>query len=159
VIVGAALGGLILAASLLQVPAEDASQVVVMGDRVRRCYVGSVVTLNLRVDALAESKSQSRQLLRDVKLRIPLRVFENVRFMSMEPQPDEMGVQGSGRYFAYESLQRESELRLRLRVVGAGRFRIPMTIYCADHLPGDWSIALRALPKPDAAARTHPTRR
>jgi hypothetical protein len=148
-VVGAALAGLIWAASVFQIKPENESQVVVYGNTSRSGVVGQVIALNLRVDALGESRIQRTQPLRNVQLRLPLRIFKTLRFVSISPAPDEMKIIGSGRYFEYRALERETSIRLDLRVMHEGDIRLPIAIYADNHAPGDWRIkvALRGVEK------------
>jgi hypothetical protein len=138
--VGLLLAGLLWTASVFQVGVESQSQVVLYGDSRRRARIGQVVAFNLRVDALGESRSEHRRPLRNVRLRIPLRSFETLRFVSLQPQPDEMTIVGKGRFFTYETLPRDSVLQLRLRVAKATRAPVPLAVYADDHMPGFWHI-------------------
>jgi hypothetical protein len=146
-IVGGVLGFLIGAASLVRPAPDDRSQIVLYGDSTRRARVGQVVTLNLVVNALGESRGTQKQALRDVKLRLPLRVFRALQFVSIKPLPDATSIVGNGRYFHYQNLDHETVFRLRLRVTRAGQFRIPFMIHSAAHLPGQWRITIFARPE------------
>jgi hypothetical protein len=145
-IVGLLLAGLLWTASVFQVAVESSSQVVVYGDSRRSSRVGQVIALNLRVDALGESRSERKRSLRDVQLRIPLRTFQTLRFVSLQPKPDQMTILGKGRIFTYETLPHDSVLQLRLRVTDAIREPIPVAVYAADHLPGFWRVLVMASP-------------
>jgi hypothetical protein len=139
-VVGAALAGLIWAASVFQIKPENASQVVVYGNTSRSGVVGQVIALNLRIDALGETRLERARPLRHVQLRLPLRVFKTLRFVSISPAPDEMKIIGSGRYFEYFELERETSIRLDLRVMHEGDIRLPVAVYADDRAPSDWQI-------------------
>jgi hypothetical protein len=139
-IVGPALAVLIWAASVFQIKPENESQVVIYGNTSRSGVVGQTMTLNLRVDALGESRIERAQPLRNVQLRLPLRIFKALRFVSVTPSPDEMKIIGAGRYFEYDSLERETSIKFTFRVVHSGQIRLPIAVYAEDRAPSDWRV-------------------
>jgi hypothetical protein len=141
--VGLLLAGLLWTASVFRVDGESRSQVVLYGDRHRQARIGQMVTFHLRVDALGETRSEHRRPLRKVRLRIPLRNFETVRFVSLQPPPDTMTIVGRGRFFTYTTLSHDSSLQLRLRVVKPTLAPLSLSVYADDHMPGFWRVYVK----------------
>lgn len=138
-LVGGALTGLLIAVSLLQAPVETNEAVILYGHAARRGAVGDTVVLTLTADAIPSRRNET---LRDVRLRLPLEIFQTLRLISISPQPDEMTISGSSRYFSYRFLPRETNISLRLRAVAPGSQRFRATLYAAEHLPADWNIKI-----------------
>lgn len=144
-LIGICLALLIWAASVFQAKPESEAQIAFFGDTSRRVTVGSTVTLSLSISALGETRRERARPLRDVQLRIPLRIFQTLRYVSIEPPADRMEIIGNGRYFIYETLERDTAIRLRLRATEPGNIRVPITAYVTDYMPNDWNIRIRSV--------------
>lgn len=141
-LLGVALIGLVVAASFLTPPEEDRARLLIYGSAARRVTVEQTVVLTMTLDAIAQTRSQRRSDLQNVKLRLPQSLFDNFAFVSLEPTPDETLQTNGGRYFQYASLPRETTLRLRLYARRSGRHRVRADFYADEHAPGffGWTV-------------------
>jgi hypothetical protein len=132
----------VAAASFLTSPDKDEARLLIYGNAARRVAVEQTVVLTMTLDAVAQTRSQRRVPLQNVKLRLPQTLFSDFAFVSLEPAPDETLRTAGGRYFQYASLPRETTLRLRLYTRRPGRHRVRVDFYADQHAPGffGWTV-------------------
>ena len=79
---GVLAGGLFTVATYLQLPSESNENIAFYGTATRRGIVGGLVMLSFTVDAVTRARIRTNAPLKNVKLRLPLEVFEDLRFKS-----------------------------------------------------------------------------
>jgi len=147
-VIGISIAGLVASTSFLTAPYDNRAQIVIYGSASRRVAPRQTVIVVMTIDAVAESELQQRSPLRNVKLRLPRSLFEELAFVSLEPHPDMSWNTKSGRYFQFNSLSREAALRLRLYALKAGEQRVRADFYADDHLPGSYAVSIAVSNKP-----------
>lgn len=145
-LIGGALIALVGAASFLAPSSSDESRLLVYGNAVRRINVEQTVVLSMTLDAIAQSRSQRRTDLQNVKLRLPQALFADFAFVSLDPSPDETFQTNGGRYFQYTSLPRETTLQLRLYARHPGRRRVRVDFYADEHAPSFFGCTVLIAP-------------
>jgi hypothetical protein len=151
----ATLAALVVAASFLAPPDKDEARLLIYGNAARRVSVEQTVVLTMTLDAVAQTRSQRRSDLQNVKLRLPQSLFDNFAFVSLEPMPDETLQTNGGRYFQYAALPRETTLRLRLYARHAGRHRVRADFYADEHAPGFFGWTVFVAPAQTKAGKTN----
>ena len=152
-LLGAALIGLVTAASFLTPPDEDKARLLVYGNAARRVRAQQTVVLTMTLDAVAQTRVQKRSDLQNVKLRLPQTLFDDFAFVSLEPTPDETLQTNGGRFFEYASLPRETTLRLRLNAQRDGRHRVRADFYANEHAPGFFGWTVFVVPSKNKPAQ------
>ncbi len=144
-LIGGALVAMVAATSFISPPGKDESRLLIYGNAARRINVEQTVVLTMTVDAIAQTRLQRRSDLKNVKLRLPQSLFADFALVSLEPAPDETLRTNGGRYFLYESMPRETTLRLRLYARRLGRHRVRADFYADEHAPGffSWTILVK----------------
>ncbi|MDQ3815743.1 MAG: hypothetical protein M3347_17655 [Armatimonadota bacterium] len=122
---------------------RELGQLIVYPQTPRTAPVGRKLVARFMVDAIDTSRRDPS--LQGVKLRMQQDFFQNFTLIAITPRPDEIRNFGRGRYFYYQSLPRESQLRLILRAEHPGRHRLKATIYAQQHLPVDYLATIRVL--------------
>lgn len=138
--------GLVIATSFLSAPVENEAHLVIYGNAPRRVHLQQTVIVTLTIDAVGENNSQQRAPLQNVKIRLPRGLFKKFAFVSIEPKPDMISSTVGGRYFHYDSLARETALKLRLYARGSGQERARAAIYADEHLPGSYALSIFIAP-------------
>lgn len=146
ILFGGALVALLAVVTELRPPRDENEAILFYGVASRRGSVGEIVTLAFNAEVPSQAGLLANKTLREVKLRLPLRVFKSLRFVSISPKPDAMTVSGSSRYFIYKSLPQDTSLTLRLRAALSGRHKVRATLYASDYLPGEWRVIVQISP-------------
>jgi hypothetical protein len=136
-VLGCATLVLVLAATLFEATPQEEGQVVIYGQLARATRVGQLMTTLFMVDTIDASAPRSGNDLNAVKLRVPRDFFEQFQFIALDPPPDDVTDRGSGRYFSYAVMPRETRLQLRARARQPGRYRLNIQIYAANYSPGE----------------------
>lgn len=139
-VIGGAIVLLLTVASFFTALPENEARLLIYGNASRRIELRQTAVITMTLDALAETAAQRRAPLRNVKVRLPRKLFKSLAFVSLDPKPDMLSSTAGGRYFHYQSLPRESVLQLRLYAVAAGKHRVRADVYVDDHLPADFSF-------------------
>jgi len=141
-VIGVALIGLVIAASFLSTPVENEAQLIVYGSAPRRVKVQQTVVVKMTIDGVRENRLQQRAPLQNVKLRLPRTLFNKFAFVSLDPKPDVVSTTAGGRYFHYNSLPRQTTLKLRLYARSGGQHRAQAAIYSDTYLPGVYVLSV-----------------
>ena len=141
-VLGCATLGLVLAAALFEGTPEEDGQIVIYGQSSRATQVGHLMSTQFTVDTIDAAAPRDGNTLKAVKLRLPRDFFDRFDFVALDPLPDEVTTRGSGRYFSYEVLPRETRLQLTARARHPGRYRLPIKIYAADYSPGEYRTTI-----------------
>lgn len=142
------MAGFVIATTFLASPAENEAQVVVYGSAPRRAVLQQTVIISMTIDAVRESHLQQRAPLKNVKVRLPRKLFKRFAFVSLDPKPDLISSTAGGRYFHYDSLPRETVLKLRLYAHTAGEHRARAAVYADERLPASYALSISVAPAP-----------
>ena len=137
-VLGGATLGLVVAATLFQETPQEVGQVVIYGQLSRATQVGQLMQAQFTVDTLDAPESRAADNLNEVKLRVPRDFFKAFDFVALDPVPDEVTSRGSGRYFSYAVLPRETRLRLTAYARRSGRHRLNIQIYALGRSSGEF---------------------
>jgi len=152
-VLGCATLGLVLAATLFEATPQEDGQVVIYGQSARATQVGHLMSTQFTVDTIDATAPRSENTLRAVNLRVPRDFFDRFDFAALDPLPDEVTDRGSGRYFSYAELPRETRLQLTARARQAGRYRLHIQIYAADYTPGEYRTTIVVEPNAGKKAK------
>jgi hypothetical protein len=133
---------LVVAAALFQGTPQESGQVVIYGQLSRATQVGQLMQAQFTVDTMDAPESHAENILNEVKLRVPRDFFREFDFVAIDPVPDEVTNRGSGRYFSYATLPRETRLQLTARARRPGQHRLNVQIYAAGRSPGEYRTTI-----------------
>ncbi|HVF10431.1 MAG TPA: hypothetical protein VNA16_06500 [Abditibacteriaceae bacterium] len=145
VLAGASLA-LVAAVLLFETAPEASGQVVIYGQSSRVTQVGHLLSAQFTVDTIDAQAARPPDVLSAVKLRIPRHFFDDFDFIALDPAPDEIIDRGTGRYFQYAALPRETRLQLSMRARQTGRHRLNTQIYADDYSAGTYRTVITVQP-------------
>lgn len=151
--IGGVAAALILAFDYLSTPSESNARLFIYGSASRQVALQQTVVVTMTLDAVAETRAQRRQPLQNVKMRLPRTLGNAFAFVSLDPPPDEILITNGGRYLNYDSLPRETVLRLRLFALKPGRHRVRSDFYADDYGPGAFTFSVYVAPRPVEQAK------
>lgn len=140
------MAALVLATSFLSTPFENEAQLVIYGSAPRRAGLQQTVVIKMTIDAVNENHLQQRAPLKNVKMRLPRSLFKKFAFVALDPKPDMISTTAGGRYFFYDSLARESTLKLRLYARTSGQHSARAAVYADEHLSGSYRFSILIAP-------------
>lgn len=149
-VVGCVAMGLVIVATVFEETPPPLGQLVVYGQGPRAARVGGLLVFRLTVDAVEEASLREGRSLKNVSLRLPRDFFKKFRFVSLDPSPDEVTRSGFGRYFHYQTLPRETRLRLVVRAQQAGQYRLIASLLAEGRSPAQYrsTIMVGRSPQP-----------
>jgi hypothetical protein len=152
-VVGCVVMGLVVAVSMFEERPNAPGEIAINGPLRRSAQVDGLVTLQLTVDILERPTLQASRPLQNVRIRFPQDFFRKFRFMSLDPLPDDVVLQGRGHYFEYNSLPREAQLRLTVRARQAGTYELNAKVYAQGEKPGSYNARITVKPGPESNGR------
>lgn len=158
--VGLAAAGLVAATTSFHSAPVEPGHIIIYGQAARVTQVGHLLSLRLTVDTI-ESPTSRDQRLHDVKLRLSGAWLRQFRFVELKPPPDAVSLGGSGRYYHYHTLARNTPLDLTVRALQPGRHRLKAGIYAEQEYPGEYHclITVAAVTAPNRAPNRAEARR
>lgn len=157
-VIAGAVVGLVVAATMFEKAPAELGRVIVYGRAARTIKVDSNLVINLTFDVFNNLPTQNNEMLQDVRLRLSRGTLDKFEFISLSPPPDNFLRVGTGRYFQYHTLPRDTLLQLTLRPRQLGTHSISVGVYARDHQPAlPYNVTVRVLPtikQPQKSAKT-----
>jgi hypothetical protein len=152
-VVGCVVMGLVVAVTVFEERPRESGQMTINGPLRRSMQVNDVIVLQLTVDTLERPALPGSRTLQDVRVRLPRKFFKNFRFITLQPPPDDVRVEGHGHYYEYSRLPREAQLRLTVRALQAGSYELNSTVYAEGQKPGSYITRITVRPGPESKGR------
>jgi hypothetical protein len=139
-----AAAGIVGGAMMLRRPAAI-GQLVIYGQTARRLPVGSTMQLSLTVDAIGTSTRETA-MLREVSIRLDDKFLRKFALVTMEPAPRRRTRSGSGHYFLFEQVPRETQFAFNFKALRAGRHKLQAQVNATAHMPTDYAANITVIP-------------
>lgn len=147
-------GAAAVGAAMLLTRPVALGQMRVEGQIMRHVSVGQSVTLWLTLDAIG---NRGREF-KNVSVRLNRDAMQHFVFESSEPKAQSQSRAGSGQYFAFAPLARQSQIGLSLRAVRAGQVKLRASVRADNHLPADYNANVNVEPRrADSKPTSKPT--
>jgi hypothetical protein len=103
----------------------------------RTVRAGQVFTMTLTIDAV-EGNSRDKNTLRAVELRFDRATMRDFDVVAFDPMPEPAVRSGSGTYYNFGDLPRESQIAVTLRARRAGNCKVRSSINAEQHIPTEF---------------------
>ena len=133
------------AAMMLRRPAV-AGQMVVYGQAVRNVEVRGLMSLSLSLDTIGGAARDS-SILKGVSIRLDKNFLQNFALLKITPPALEQKTLGSGHYFFFAPMPRETPITFDFKALNAGRHRLQAGINADAQLPTDYLAFITVQPK------------
>lgn len=143
--IGCAVGGLVAVSTSFNRTSPEPGHIIIYGQAPQSTPLHGLLTLRLTVDTIESPTARDKMLL-DVKLRLTDQWLHQFRFVSLLPPPDAVTSRGSGHYYHYKSLARDTPLKLTLRALQPGAHRLKAVIYAQQQYPGNFRALIKVTP-------------
>lgn len=137
------------AALMLRRPAAM-GQLVAYGQTMRRVPIGGTLHLGLTIDTIAAARESN--VLNTVSVRFDESFLQKFPIVAVEPPAFTRKRSGSGHYFIFESVPRETQISFAFKSLRAGRHHLYAKIYAAAQLPTEYQATVTVVPKPGSKA-------
>jgi hypothetical protein len=143
-VVGVALLGTILAsAKVLTTTAPDDMQIVLIGTTQQFVTAGEPFTVDMRIEAMGDTRLEGGTPLRKVRLRFPLKDTKRFEVLEVLPTPDDTYLSGRARYFEWKTLRQGETVSLRLRALRLNKQVLNLNIYADNGTHDDLNLNIR----------------
>ena len=140
-----AAAGLVGGAMMLRRPAAI-GQLVLYGQTARRLPAGGMLQLSLTVDAIGSSTRET-SVLHDVSIRFDEDFLRKFPMVTMEPAPRARTRSGSGHYFLFEQVPRETQFTFDFKALQTGRHKLQAQVSAAAHMPTEYGATISVFSK------------
>jgi hypothetical protein len=136
-------GAAAVGAAMLLTRPVALGQMRVEGQIMRQVAVGQSVTLWLTLDTFG---NRSREL-KGVSVRLNRDTMRHFVFESSDPKAQNQSRAGSGEYFTFPPIMRQTQIGLSLRAVRAGQVKLRATVRAENQLPADYNANVTVMPR------------
>lgn len=140
-----AAAGLVGSSMMLRRPAAP-GQLVLYGQTVRRLPVGGALQLLLTVDTIGSSTRETN-ILREVTIRLDEDFLRNFVLVAIEPAAHSRSRSGSGHYFLFQQVPRETQFTFKFKALRAGRHKLQAQVNATAQMPTDFAATISVMPK------------
>ena len=144
--VGCAAAALLAATMSFKSAPPEPGHIIIYGLIPHYTTVGRQITLRLTVDTI-ESPTAHDQVLNNVRLRLAGQWLKKFKMIAIDPSPDDTTVGGSARYFHFQSLTRNTPLKLTVQALQPGHHRLKAVIYADQQYPGEYRSSITVAPQ------------
>jgi hypothetical protein len=149
------VGGAVVAAvgTLMLFDARPVSvgTMAVYGQVPRYVEVGNTVMLSLVLDTI---DSNPKSIIQDAQLRLDTEFLRYFQVVAFNPKPLVRSQLGSGTYFRFDKLPREGEVRVTLRALRRGRYKMRAAINAQNQAQGDYQVTITVAPRSAIGPKT-----
>ncbi len=121
-------------------------QMVVYGQTMRDVEVNGIVRLSLTMDSIGGSARES-SLLKAVTVRFDKHFLQDFALLSITPPALSKTTSGSGQYFVFAPLPRETPIAFQFKALRAGRHKMEARVTANLQLPNDYVATIIVAPK------------
>jgi hypothetical protein len=141
-----AAAGIVGGSMMLRRPVAIDQQLVLYGQTVRRLPVGGALQLSLTVDTFGSSTRETN-ILREVTIRLDEDFLNSFALVSIEPAARLRTRSGSGHYFLFAQVPRETQFTFNFKALRAGRHKLQAQVNATAHMPTDYTATISVTPK------------
>jgi hypothetical protein len=134
------------AAMMLRRPAVM-GQMVVYGQTMRNVPVNGMLRLSLTMDSI-DGSSRENSVLEDVTVRFDEAFLRAFPLQDVKPPAQSQSRSGSGHYFLFKRVPRETQIDFTFKSLQAGRHKLRTRISAGAHQPTEFSANITVVTKP-----------